>query len=57
VGRPSPGDVSICFGCGEVLLFDDDLEFREPSIDELEDIMHLYPGIDDIRLMIAGLHQ
>jgi hypothetical protein len=33
---PSPGDYSVCLGCGAPLLFDDDLSLRQPTSDELQ---------------------
>lgn len=33
--RPKPGDPTICFGCGELLVFGADLAPREPTADEL----------------------
>lgn len=27
-GAPDPGDTSICFGCGEILIFDEQLTLR-----------------------------
>jgi hypothetical protein len=32
---PHPGDISICIGCGEVLLFDEGLRVRRPTTAEL----------------------
>jgi hypothetical protein len=31
---PAPGDVSICFGCGFVLIFTQNLKLRAPTPDE-----------------------
>jgi hypothetical protein len=28
---PRPGDLGVCFGCFETLVFDDDLKLREPE--------------------------
>lgn len=35
---PSPGAVSICFYCGEILVFTDTLSYRKPTPEELIDI-------------------
>jgi len=42
--RPRPGDVSICFYCGELGIFNSDLSLRTPSVAELE-IMRRDPEI------------
>jgi hypothetical protein len=36
---PTPGAVSICFYCGTVSMFTDDLTLREPTIPELDDVL------------------
>jgi len=41
---PRPGDVSICFYCGELGIFNSDLSLRAPSVAELE-IMRRDPEI------------
>jgi hypothetical protein len=33
---PSPGDISLCFNCGEILVIDEGLVIREPTPEELE---------------------
>ena len=33
-GKPNPGDISICLGCGHATLFDKDLNRREPTQEE-----------------------
>lgn len=43
-GAPAPGSLSICWGCGYVSLFGDDLRLRDPSADELLAIMG-EPGV------------
>jgi hypothetical protein len=37
--RPRPGDVSICFKCANVLVFDVDMKLREPMSAELLEIL------------------
>lgn len=32
--NPSPGDITICFYCGSVLKFSDDMTLVEPTIDD-----------------------
>jgi len=34
--RPCPGDVTICVECGHLMVFTDDLRFRNPNSDELK---------------------
>jgi hypothetical protein len=36
--KPEPGDASLCFGCGEWCMFQDDLTLRKPSEEELIEI-------------------
>ena len=33
--KPSPGDVSLCFECGSLNVFDDDLKLRRPTDEEM----------------------
>jgi hypothetical protein len=35
---PSPGDLSLCFKCGEWTVFDQDLKHRKPMPDEYDEI-------------------
>jgi hypothetical protein len=39
VSRPKPGDVSICFKCANILVFDADMKLREPMSKEMIGIM------------------
>jgi hypothetical protein len=32
--KPTPGDVTVCFKCGHIMLFGDKLELREPTAKE-----------------------
>lgn len=32
--KPSPGDVTMCIKCGELAVFDDCMQLREPTVDE-----------------------
>jgi len=41
---PVPGDVSLCFACAKVWLFDDGLLQREPTQSELDDILSSEEG-------------
>ena len=36
---PNAGDVSICFYCGTLSLYDDQLRLRQPTVDEMEVII------------------
>ena len=36
--RPKPGDVSICWYCGNIRIFKEDEELRDATPDELEEI-------------------
>lgn len=33
-GGPGPGDVSICWTCGELAMFDDEMRLRAPTAEE-----------------------
>lgn len=32
---PSPGDCAVCFQCGYIMIYTDDIEFRKPTDEEL----------------------
>lgn len=34
-GAPRPGDLTLCFKCGEILIFDEDLKSRTACLDDL----------------------
>ncbi|MCK1670354.1 hypothetical protein [Bradyrhizobium sp. 150] len=36
--RPRPGNVSVCFYCGHISVFADDLSLREPNGEEMREI-------------------
>jgi len=36
--RPRPGDLSLCFHCSLVLMFEEDLTVREATIDEIAEL-------------------
>lgn len=42
--RPTPGAVSICWRCGTVALFADDLSLRAPTVEEVNELLD-DPGI------------
>jgi hypothetical protein len=48
---PSPGSISICFYCGQVGLFEEDLTVRKMSDEEMEAIKVKEPQIYNIILM------
>lgn len=44
--RPTPGDVSICFGCHHIGVYDENLAIREPTDEEfreIADVKGLFP--------------
>lgn len=43
--RPTPGDITVCLHCQEIMQFDDSLLLRQPSNAELEDIMREQPEL------------
>jgi NAD-dependent SIR2 family protein deacetylase len=55
--KPKPGDVSVCAECGEIAVFDENLEFRIPTPEELETIMALRPDFDDLRFAVLRMKQ
>jgi hypothetical protein len=36
--KPRPGDIGVCFGCFEPLIFGDDLKLRAPKPGEVEEM-------------------
>lgn len=50
---PSPGDVSVCFVCGTISIFDDNLNRRPPTQEETKAVNALvrkYVSVDDLFL-------
>jgi hypothetical protein len=43
--KPSPGDATICIKCGHLMIFDDNLQVRNPTSEELIELA------GDIRLV------
>lgn len=37
--KPKPGDVSICIGCANIAMFDDDLKLRQPNLNEERELL------------------
>lgn len=31
---PAPDDITLCIGCGNIAVFNDDLELRQPTLEE-----------------------
>lgn len=54
---PRPGEISLCASCGEICVFDDNLKFRIPTPEELEEIMTKYPMLDALRRLMMHLKQ
>lgn len=54
---PKPGEISLCPSCGEICVFDDNLKFRIPSPEELEEIMTKYPILDTLRRVVTRMKQ
>ena len=36
--RPNPGDIMVCFYCGAIMLYRDDLALRDPTPAEMGDL-------------------
>ena len=54
------GDVSICFKCGEIMIFTKELEYRKPSYGEIEKIVRNCPEINRLHKWIiyqGGLNE
>jgi hypothetical protein len=47
---PEPGDITLCFGCGVLLVFSEALEVRMPTVEEMRGFR------SDERLMEALAH-
>ena len=39
--RPRPGDFSVCMKCGEIMVFDESLRFKVPSVSALLELRQL----------------
>ena len=50
---PVPGDFTVCFKCGGLLLFDLDLQLRKPTEDEKQIALGI-PQITEHQILIAG---
>lgn len=35
---PTPGDCAVCFSCGYIMIYTPDIEFREPTPEEMAQI-------------------
>ena len=51
--RPAPGDVSVCFSCAAVSLYDDQLAVRRATDAELAEVMQL----PDVRLYVETIKE
>lgn len=51
-GRPQPGDVLICYGCGGVHLLGDDGQPRRPTRAELDEISS-NPIVRELLIMLS----
>jgi hypothetical protein len=49
--KPEPGDITICFGCGHVMAFDEELGLRELTKDEETKVADI-PDIAKVRILI-----
>jgi RNase P subunit RPR2 len=36
--RPGPGDVTVCLGCGHIMVYADDMNLRHPTGEEMAEI-------------------
>ncbi len=50
---PRPGDVSICIGCGELMIFTKGLRLRMPTVKEKRDCLQ-NPKVMAAQLFIRG---
>lgn len=57
--KPKPDDVSVCFECGQVLLFNEDLTSRIPSQKEMIELQrsHLWPTLERIAVGVRKLRK
>jgi hypothetical protein len=51
---PTPGDISVCLNCGQILVFGDDLIQRMPTEEELAKIKasKIWPGLQSVQISI-----
>lgn len=55
--RPKPGDITVCFYCGQVMAFDNDLGLRhltEPESKEVENDERINHAVKLIRLALKN---
>lgn len=52
--KPSPGDVSICIQCANVLMFDDNLATRKPTDNELEKALRMPAVVQTVAAIIMS---
>jgi hypothetical protein len=53
---PSPGDVTVCFYCGHIMVFGDDLLMRNPTDAEIHDIAG-DPRVLAAQRALKGFHE
>lgn len=53
---PEPGDVSVCLYCGEFYIFDDDMNFRDPTPEEYVRL-EATPELDLVRRAAVLVHK
>lgn len=51
---PKPGDVSICIGCADILLFDESMQMRKPTEEEKKEL-DKNQAIQKIRVYVLEL--
>lgn len=55
-GKPKPGDLSVCFGCCKLTVFDENLERRDLTEEEQADAdadPHVREAIDRLKRFLA----
>jgi hypothetical protein len=55
IKQPEPGDISICFKCAFVGVYEEDLTIRALTAEELEQIQDEFP--DTYRLLMATINE
>jgi hypothetical protein len=43
--EPQPGSISVCIQCGNIAIFDDAMQLRPPTADELAEVRARHPSL------------
>jgi hypothetical protein len=52
--EPKPGDITLCIRCGGAIVFDEQIQFRKPTLQESREI-NAHPVAIQAQILIAGM--